>query len=164
MKYIKGDLIQLAKAGAFDVITHGCNCFCAMGAGIAPLMAREFGCDNFKMEGDVYKGNVNKLGTIDWLRVDKLFVVNSYTQYGPGQAGRYGIPLDYDALKLCLCKINHIFKGKRVGLPFIGAGLAGGDPYDIFTIMSDELMDVDATLVIFEDHLFDAVKEYEESI
>ena len=50
MKYIDGDLIRLAKQGTFDVIAHGCNCFCTMGAGIAPQMAEAFGCDEFDME------------------------------------------------------------------------------------------------------------------
>ena len=35
MKIIKGNLISLALAGEFEVIIHGCNCFCTMGAGIA---------------------------------------------------------------------------------------------------------------------------------
>lgn len=163
MKIVKGDLIKLAKSGEFDVITHGCNCFCAMGAGIAPLMAREFGCDVFEKEQKVYRGSINKLGTIDYQKVGPLVVVNSYTQYGAGQAGRFGIPLDYDALSLCLTKINHIFKGSRVGIPFIGAGLAGGDPIQIFDTMQETLTDVDATLVIFEDHLFDIVNKCNEN-
>lgn len=40
MKTIKGDLIQLALANEFDVIIHGCNCFCTMGKGIAPMKNR----------------------------------------------------------------------------------------------------------------------------
>lgn len=35
MKRIEGDLIKLALAGEFDVVVHGCNCFCKMGAGFA---------------------------------------------------------------------------------------------------------------------------------
>ena len=35
MNKIKGDLIKFAINGKFDVIIHGCNCFCTMGAGIA---------------------------------------------------------------------------------------------------------------------------------
>mgnify|MGYP001795501660 FL=1 len=35
MKTIKGDLVKLAIKGEFDLIIHGCNCFCTMGAGIA---------------------------------------------------------------------------------------------------------------------------------
>ena len=26
---IEGDLIKLAQEGKFDVIAHGCNCFCS---------------------------------------------------------------------------------------------------------------------------------------
>lgn len=33
MKYILGDLIQLADHGHFDIIVHGCNAFCTMGGG-----------------------------------------------------------------------------------------------------------------------------------
>lgn len=35
MQNIKGDLIELALVGEFDVIVHGCNYFCTMGASIA---------------------------------------------------------------------------------------------------------------------------------
>ena len=35
MKTVTGDLIALAQQGTFDVIAHGCNCMCQMGAGIA---------------------------------------------------------------------------------------------------------------------------------
>lgn len=41
-KEIKGDLIKLALEGEFDVIAHGCNCFCTMGAGIAVAMKNTF--------------------------------------------------------------------------------------------------------------------------
>ena len=33
MKTIQGNLIHSAQAGEFDLIVHGCNCFCTMGAG-----------------------------------------------------------------------------------------------------------------------------------
>lgn len=62
---IKGNLIELAKTGQFDVIAHGCNCMCTMGAGIAPQMAKAFGANSFRMESNFYKGDYNKLGQID---------------------------------------------------------------------------------------------------
>ena len=37
-----GDLIQLAQEGAFDVIAHGCNCQCVIGAGIAKVIKKAF--------------------------------------------------------------------------------------------------------------------------
>ncbi len=42
MKIIKGDLIKLALDGKFDVIIHGCNCYCTMGAGFAKAIQAEF--------------------------------------------------------------------------------------------------------------------------
>jgi O-acetyl-ADP-ribose deacetylase (regulator of RNase III) len=35
VKVVRGDLLQLALDGAFDVIVHGANCQCVMGAGNA---------------------------------------------------------------------------------------------------------------------------------
>lgn len=191
MKYqiVKGDLIKLALKGEFDVITHGCNCFCTMGAGIAVPMAKEFGCNWFPLErrtiialypdgNDDYEdyeedtgnfGNINKLGQIDYEEIpinqrlghkiagytlpksDDIIlvtVVNSYTQYSPGSSlPGETIPLDYGALRLCMKKINYTFKGKHIGLPKIGAGLAGGDWNRVESIIKEELRDCDVTIV-----------------
>lgn len=193
---IQGDLIQLAKEGKFDVIAHGCNCFCTMGAGIAPKMAEAFGCDDFDMEateeynaeydscGNLIEsttstknvGDINKLGQIDyelkyiWLKhpmgepvamnhkskgqkdVLDLYVVNCYTQYGMGKEDEP--PLDYNALALCMKKLNHEFKGKRIGLPQIGCGLAGGDWNIVQKIIQEEMKDCEVTIVIFKNHVF----------
>ncbi len=167
-KEIDGDLIVLGRNGAFDVIGHGCNCFSKMGAGIAPQMAKAFGCDVFEME--TWGETIEKLGCIDyhtfvlgsnamWDLYDadntedepELTVVNCYTQYKYGQNHSDGIkkPLDYEALTLCMRKINNIFKGKRIGLPKIGAGLAGGSWATIKKIIEAELKDCDVTIVIY---------------
>lgn len=153
MRYteVKGDLIELAKAGTFDVVAHGCNCFCVMGRGVAPQMATAFGCNRFRMEDKSTAGDINKLGQIDYdcvhLNSGKgLYVVNVYSQYTPNVALK---PLDYEALTLGLRKINHIFEGKHIGLPQIGAGLAGGDWTRIKQIIQTELRDMDVTVVIY---------------
>lgn len=150
---IKGDLIDFTKEGMFDVITHGCNCFCTMGAGIAPIFAKEFFCDDYPLENPKYKGDIRKLGNIEWqdyiLDEDqniKVSVVNSYTQY---RYDRLLKPFDYDAFTLCMRKINNIFPGKRIGLPKIGAGLAGGDWEVIKKIIQKELKDCNVTVVIY---------------
>lgn len=149
---IKGDLIQLALNLEFDVIAHGCNCFCNMGAGIAPQMAKAFGCDKFNLEHSKYRGDINKLGNIEAVLVNGIYVINAYTQYGFGKNHVNGkdIALDYEALTLCMRKINTIFKGKRIGLPKIGAGLAGGNWEKIKEIMQTELVDCNLTIVIYE--------------
>ena len=155
-KEIEGDLIKLALEGNFDVIAHGCNCFCTMGAGIAPQMAKIFGCDRFFLENNQFRGDIDKLGRIEVTEKDlitkSLYVVNAYTQYGFGSNHTNGtqIPLDYEALTLCMRKINHQFKGQHIGLPQIGCGLAGGDWTVVKTIIQKELKDCNVTIVIYK--------------
>jgi len=170
MNYVKGNIISLARKGEFDVIAHGCNCLSTMGAGLAPQMAKEFGCDNFPMER--WGPSIHKLGNIDYrtlyLEDNKRWVqypdeggkwvtavitaVNAYTQYSYGKNHADGVdaPFDYDAFTLCMRKMNHQFKGKRIGLPMIGAGLAGGDWNKIEQIIKDELKDCIITIVIYD--------------
>src|SRR5262245_29107160 len=42
MKVVRGDLVKLALDGRFEVIIHGCNCQCEMGAGIAKVIKQTF--------------------------------------------------------------------------------------------------------------------------
>ena len=149
---IFGDLIELARKGQFDVITHGCNCFSNMGSGIAVPMARNFRVSTYPMESTGSASDINKLGQIEYkdfrLTHEKFVtVVNSYTQYIPNAKMK---PLDYEALTLCMRKINHVFKGKHIGLPKIGAGLAGGDWGRIKDIIQHELKDCDVTVVMYK--------------
>lgn len=171
MKYqeIDGDLIKLALAGEFDVIAHGCNCFCLQKAGIAAQMSKTFNTSDYYLESSMYIGDINKLGQIEcetdyiedtegYTTDKKITVINAYTQYQPG------VNLDYEALTLCLRKMNHTFKGKHIGLPQIGCGIAGGvwdknlleypetDFYrdrDVKTIIQQELKDCNVTIVIY---------------
>ena len=79
-----------------------------------------------------------------------LIVVNAYTQYKYGSNHTDGVkkPLDYEALTLCMRKINHIFAGKHIGLPgLIGCGLAGGKEETVKEIIKKELKDCDVTIV-----------------
>lgn len=153
MKYkkINGDLIYMVRGGEFEVAAHGCNCFCNMNLGISPLFAKFFKCDKYKLEGSKYKGDVNKLGCIDfesfWLNRHNKYVdvVNVYTQYEYGSDRVY---LDYEALTLGLRKINKTFAGKSIGLPRIGCGCGGGDWNTVDKIIEKELCDMDVTVVM----------------
>ncbi len=149
---VHGDLIALAKEGKFDVIVHGNNCFCNMGAGIAVAMAKEFGCNNYKLEDPATKGDMNKLGQIEFRpyqipKVGYVTVVNAYTQYSPGIHLK---PFDYEAMALCMRKMNYRFSGAHIGMPMIGAGLAGGDWERIKNIIQTELKDCNITVVIYK--------------
>ena len=157
---VNGDLISLAKKGKFDVITHGCNCRSIMSAGIAVPMNLHFDVSQFPME--LQGPSILKLGNIDYREIiiptnvfdwentsrsNKLIVVNSYTQNFPSVRLK---PIDYEALTLCMRKINHQFKGMHIGLPKIGAGLAGGDWERIKEIIKTELTDCKVTVVIYD--------------
>jgi O-acetyl-ADP-ribose deacetylase (regulator of RNase III) len=143
IKETQGDLIAMANSGEFDVIMHGCNCFCTMGAGIAKQIRGLFPAA-FDADCRTSKGDRSKLGTCSHATVNGVTVVNAYTQYdwrGSGQKA------DYEAIRSCLAKVAADFPNARIGLPQIGAGLAGGDWETILGIIRDELGIVDATVV-----------------
>lgn len=149
MNIIQGDLIKLALAGRFDVIVHGCNCFCTMGAGIAKAIKSEFP-EAYEADCQTENGTKDKLGNYSHATVVKhdneITVINAYTQHdysGPGMKA------DYEAIRSVFRKIKSDYSGKRIGYPKIGAGLAGGDWEIISTIIDEELMDEDHTLVVF---------------
>lgn len=174
MKIIEGNLITAMLHGEYDVALQGCNCQCIQGAGLAAQMVKYFATDSsihFTMESSAsgWCKNINKLGCIDYAeyyvngdraifvspktkgRRDEplVTIVNCYTQTYPGIPNKkYGIPLDYDALTLCLRKINSKFAGKSVALPYlIGCGLAGGNEKQVLQIIEEELIDVDVTII-----------------
>lgn len=167
-KEITGDLFVGIFDGSYDVVGHGLNCFNCQGAGIVIPFKKHFKTDTFPME-QKGKGDINKLGQIDYMPFTvtngvaapytagvtgdfNMYVSNCYTQYGFGSNHTDGTvaPVDYEALTLCMRKINKRFAGKRVGLPLIGGGLAGGDKDIITDIMKQELKDCDVTLVLFD--------------
>lgn len=145
MKVIEGDLIKLAQEGEFDVIVHGCNCFCNMGAGIADTIAEVFP-DAMLADQMTTLGDPTKLGTYSQATVGDITIVNAYTQY---KYTRNEVDVDYDALRECFASIAEEFSGQRIGYPLIGAGLAGGDWDIISEIIEEELEGEDHTLVKF---------------
>lgn len=149
MKEINGDLIELAKNGEFDVIVHGCNCFCQMGAGIAKQIKREFP-KAFKADKETIYGSKHKLGNIstavEWPNENRVIIVNAYTQYDYRGTGTKA---DLKAIKSCFKMIKRKYSGKRIGIPKIGAGLAKGNWNLISKIIDDEMKDENLTLVNF---------------
>jgi O-acetyl-ADP-ribose deacetylase (regulator of RNase III) len=150
MKTIPGDLFHLAKNGEFDLIVHGCNSFCTMGAGIAKGIKAAFPAA-FEADLATAKGDRAKLGTCTFAEIDRngtpLAVVNAYTQFDYQGSGP---KVDYDAVRSCFRWIKQQHSGKRIGLPKIGAGLAGGDWARIAAIIEEELAGEDVTLVEFK--------------
>ena len=149
MKTVKGDLVELAKKGEFDIIIHGCNCFCTMGAGIAKTIKKEFP-EAFKADLETIKGDKSKLGDISWAKSKtengELIIVNGYSQFNWKGSGRKA---DYEAIREVFKKVKEEFKGLRIGYPAIGAGLARGNWQIISEIIEEELKNEDHTFVEF---------------
>ena len=149
MKKVKGDLIQLALNGEFEVIIHGCNCFCTMGAGIAKTIKKQFP-EAYQADLKTPKGDQTKLGRISFAKIQTednvLIIVNGYTQFHWRGSGRKA---DYEAIRSVFQKVKKEFSGKRIGYPAIGAGLAGGSWSVISDIIEEELANEDHTFVEF---------------
>jgi O-acetyl-ADP-ribose deacetylase (regulator of RNase III) len=130
LKHAKGNLLDLAEAGEFDIVVQGCNCFNTMGGGIAREI-RERYPEVAAADAETIKGDYTKLG--NWTEEAVLrqngagafLVVNAYTQYNMSQGTDV---FEYVAFELILQKLLHFCGDKRIGLPYIGMGLAGGDP------------------------------------
>lgn len=162
---IEGNLITLAQSGRYTEIAHGCNCFCVMGAGIAPQIAKAFP-EAEEADNETEKGNKRKLGMMS-IGVHKLpdqdftlKVVNMYTQFSTGGRAK-GIPdIDYRALEKAFRIVNAFTKMKKedglykqiplMGIPMIGAGLAGGDWYEISEIINRATPDMDIEVVFYK--------------
>jgi len=151
MNIIEGNLISLAQAGEFDVIIHGCNCQCTMGAGIAKSIKKAFPAA-YKADVATERGDRDKLGSYSSAEVmvaeeQSLIVVNAYTQF---DFRRRKTPnVDYDAIRAVFRAIKTDFPNKRIGYPAIGAGLAGGDWEVISGIIDEELEGEDHKFVLY---------------
>lgn len=145
---IEGDLIKLAKKGQFDLIAHGCNCKKNMGAGIAKQLKAAF-----PLAYEVDKNSTSKFGDISVCTdYTECIVINAYTQIFPGSNGN-GKDSDhnrYEAIRSSMKIINEKFKGKHIGLPLIGAGLAGLRWNKVKSILEEELKDMQVTIVHYK--------------
>jgi len=148
---LKGDILSIAENGYLDVVVHGCNCFCIMGAGIALQIAHRYpeikSIDIRTVCGGISKLTNHTMGVVGNHSTFKI--INAYTQYKPGHV------LDKTALYSNIKKtVRNIFslgpeellKGLsreknqivRIGFPRIGAGIAGGDWNIISNIIKQE--------------------------
>lgn len=143
IRFVKGDLIAMAKRGEFGTIAHGCNCFCTMGSGIAPQMNKL--TDGRLLEADkrTKAGDINKLGKFSFVGTyigeQQLEVYNLYTQYVYGNSF-HGVDnpvlVNWDAVYDAIVgMVECTSQPARIGIPLIGCGLAGGRIEDFMNTM-----------------------------
>ncbi len=122
IEYKKGNIFD----GTEDIIVHGCNCKCAMGAGIAKQIREKYP-EVYQADQDTLWGDKNKLGKYSYVRSaeDGKLVINAYIQY---DYTRDKVDVDYNAVREVMIKINRDFpEPDTIAMPKIGCGLAGGD-------------------------------------
>ena len=132
LKHVQGNLLTLAEAGDFDVVIQGCNCFCAMGGGIAREI-RERYPHVAQVDAETGLGDYNKLGNYTKAIVKgedehSFIIINAYTQYNMSTGDDV---FEYVAFELILQKIERLYGNYAIGLPYIGMGLARGEKHII---------------------------------
>lgn len=125
--YVQADLFTV-----FDgIIAHGVNCVGGFGSGVAGIIAQKYPQVRAK-----YLEKFNKqgweLGDVQMVPVmgnikKPIYIANCATQkeYFP----RDRVHADYEAIEKCMIKVKEFAKrtNRKVSIPKIGAGLAGGD-------------------------------------
>jgi O-acetyl-ADP-ribose deacetylase (regulator of RNase III) len=138
LKHAKGNLLDMAEKGDFELIIQGCNCFNTMGGGIAREIRERY---PYVAEVDALttKGDYNKLGnyTKNVVVVNKehsFVVINAYTQFGMSSGEDV---FEYTAFELILQKMLRLYGTFNIGLPYIGMGLAGGNKEVIIEMIEE---------------------------
>ena len=140
----EGDLLNMLDQ--FDVVLQGCNAFHTFGAGIARQFRERFP-QTYEADLTTKFGDIDKVGTYSKSKVGSTDVLNCYTQYA---YGTHSIQFDYNAFRRVLKSVKSEYPGKRIGMPMIGAGLAGGNWNDIMSIIKEELPGESVTIIKYK--------------
>lgn len=158
IKEIKGNLLDIfdKEDSELDVIAHGANCFCTMGAGIAAQIKKRYPEAYFAdMYYHIPVGSIERLGNLSSAHNNEVY--NIYTQWRPGANA------DYSALRLGLRKLNYLFKDEKrvqtLGLPLIGCGIGGLEWTNVKQIILDEITDMNLVIVHFTDEYLEKIPE-----
>lgn len=168
MKYVEGNLLDMAEASEFDIIIHGCNCKNTMGSGIAAQVKKRYP-KAYLVDQLTQSGDEGKLGKFTQAYVDgkventngvtrnthwnySFTVINAYTQVG--FSPRNKVNVDYKAVRNVFTQIKMLYDMNpqapaRIGIPMIGAGLAGGD-WKIIEGIIDSIGFSDLTCVVYK--------------
>lgn len=134
IEYKVGDICEAFKESEIDVLIHGCNAQGVMGSGIARQIKAEFPLA-FNVYKRIERNQGLYLGDYSTAKIDDGYIINFITQdhYLPRDFCHF----NYKAFETGLKEIDRIFAGVKIGMPKIGAGLAGGDWVKIEAIINE---------------------------
>jgi O-acetyl-ADP-ribose deacetylase (regulator of RNase III) len=162
---IQGNLISEFKKDRYWAIAHGANCQNTMKSGIAKQLVKAFP-EVSHMDSVVHAAGKAQLGFAFpvFVTAGHGIVYNLYTQYYPGYdnpAWKDSKQDRLDAIEKCFADVNiaynlvkhsNIFgESKLMGIPKIGAGLAGGNWDDILEVINRSTPDVIIELVEYNE-------------
>lgn len=131
------------ESGNYDALLHCANCFHIMGGGVAAVISYRYP-EAHEADKQTPYGLIDKLGTYSKAKTSFGEVINLYGQF---DIGTDKIRADYDAIKKGMELINKDYAGKKICLPKIGSGLAGGDWTIIRQILDESTPDVELTII-----------------
>lgn len=141
--YRTGDLLTAPE----PAIVHGCNARGVMGSGVARLIRQQYP-QAYKAYRDAYESERSlSPGQTIWVKCDPHIVINAITQDGYGRNGACHV--DYNAVDAVMRRIDNVARLTQdpeceretidaVGMPLIGAGLAGGSWATISRVIEDK--------------------------
>jgi O-acetyl-ADP-ribose deacetylase (regulator of RNase III) len=141
VKIVQGDLFY----GEVDILAHGCNCKNGFGSGVAGMMAKLHPSAKTSYHAKFFSEGW-KPGDVQFVISNNKIIANCATQndYYP----RNKCHADYDAIWTSMEKVKAFAKlgNFSIGIPKIGAGLAGGDWDTIKGILNEVFQDYDVTV------------------
>lgn len=165
MNIIKGNLLDKAENLEFDAIIHGCNCFHAMGSGIAGQIAARYPQVPRKDKQETVYGDRSKLGSYqrvivntkykelpkfagvrskrELIKIPPFMIINAYTQFRLGADFMPGI------FPVLLKQLNEDFEGQHIAFPRIGCGIGSGDWMQVEDMLLKYLTDTKVTVVVY---------------
>lgn len=142
----KMDVIKAAiKASQKNkvILAHGENNIGLHGAGFAKFLTNRYPQNGKKFKNDC-KNDIVDLGDISWYEEDNMVIANCITQDGI-RSRRNPIPFSYKAFRESMNKLRDGALERnirKIYMPKIGSGLAGGDWEQIYEIIEDVFLPV----------------------
>jgi hypothetical protein len=93
-------------------------------------------------DAETIRGDISKLGTYTVGLGKQFIVINAYTQYAISNGKDV---FEYEAFQKILDTLAETYPHCNFGFPYIGMGLAGGDPTRIIKILEDFAEKIDST-------------------
>lgn len=151
IKYIKGDATAPQGEGRKFII-HCCNDIGAWGAGFVLALSKNWPEPERRYKKWKRNGRGFKLGHIQVVRVEKdIYVINMIGQRDIKT--KNGVPpIRYGSINKCLKKVAELAKEYKatVHAPRFGAGLAGGKWEKIEDLITEQLIDQDIKVTVYD--------------